>query len=329
MIACVVGAGFSHPSGVPLAARLFDSRDLIAVSPSAERRLLAVAHAYAAWRERYQEYHPELFVQYVYKSRTPPVLFQWVAEWIAVAVASPQTTSAAANPRYLNAVRSPLGIPSYTRFWMLLVDHSTELAVVSFNYDLVVERSLRHRPMQRPPLPGFFYGGIPEPQRMHGSPVAPWNRHADSDPISGKVALCKLHGSVNWSLTRSGVRIWHDARPCFRAGGDAAIIPPLPRKQLADWLHPIWDRAAAELARAKCWVVCGYSLPDYDLAAIALFKAAGQGCERILVLDPSAQTLARWRAVAPDATVTPLAGFPSGLDKLTLELGGLCCGGSD
>lgn len=323
VITCVLGAGFAREAGVPLASELFESRDLIAVSGAAQTRLVAVARAHAAWRKDHPNLHAELFVQYVYSSHSPPVPFQWVAEWIAVATASPQTTPAAANARYLNAVRAPLRIPSYTAFWTLLTEHVTELAVVSFNYDLVIERSLRDRPMVRPRLPGFYYGGLSQPQRLHGSPAAPWKRRADSDPLSGRVPLCKLHGSVNWSLVGSEVRLWHDARPCFRSGSDAAMIPPFPEKDVVGWARPIWECARSALARAGCWVVCGYSLPAYDVAAVEMLRSAAGGCERVLVLDPSPAVVTRWKEVVPRAIVERLPRFPAGLGPLASALGRL------
>ena len=40
-------------------------------------------------------------------------------------------------------------------------------AVITFNYDLLIERGLRHLQMRRG-RPGIYYGGFPRPQVLKG-----------------------------------------------------------------------------------------------------------------------------------------------------------------
>ena len=37
------------------------------------------------------------------------------------------------------------------------------------NYDILIERELRHKGMRRVFGPGFYYGGIPKPQLLRGT----------------------------------------------------------------------------------------------------------------------------------------------------------------
>jgi hypothetical protein len=113
--------------------------------------------------------------------------------------------------------------------------------------------------------------------------------------------------------------LFQDLRPVFRGGGDAAIIPPVPEKEIPGWLRPIWSSAEEELARAAIWIVCGYSLPAYDVAITELLRRAANAgnLERILVLDPHASDICRrYSTLAQNVQVLALAGLPEGIDTL-------------
>jgi hypothetical protein len=168
-------------------------------------------------------------------------------------------------------------------------------------------------------MPGFFYGGLPVPQIAEGVAL-PWRTEDRMRVVKleGSVPLMKVHGSLNWSIQSNEMSIYQDARAAFRHGGDAAIVPPMPEKEIPTWLHPVWAEAERHLARAGCWVVCGYSLPQYDIAMREMLSRAAAGKRKTLfLLDPvSEQLRPRWQEVAPGADITCLFGLPAGTDQL-------------
>lgn len=175
--------------------------------------------------------------------------------------------------------------------------------------------------MRHPPYrPGCYYGGLSLPQKIK-KPEDPFYRQKNL-MLEGTIPLYKLHGSLSWSFEWQHLVLYADARPAFRQQNVCAIIPPVPEKQALSWLQPIWDAAEASLCEARTWIVCGYSLPDYDLLIRAILQRAGKGqCTTVYVLDPAAEQIReRWQAVTPHAQVIPLPGLPHGTDDLRAHL---------
>jgi hypothetical protein len=226
-----------------------------------------------------------------------------------------------ANPRYGTRLTQPSGCAAHVAFWTTVSSMFDDVAVVTTNYDLLVERSLRHRPMKRGFGPGFYYGGLNRPQILKGTalPFTVTNPQRFVQ-LTGTVPVYKLHGSLNWARSSTGLELYQDMRPAFRRGGDAAIVPPIPEKEIPDWLNPVWEEAERTLSGTDCWIVCGYSLPNYDIAIGEMLKRAsgsGIGAERIFILDPSSEDLGgRYRQVAPGADVCCFAGLPNGIREL-------------
>lgn len=177
--------------------------------------------------------------------------------------------------------------------------------------------------MYRPPSRGFFYGGFPRPQILKGAsqPFSAWSPEKLVE-LSGMIPIFKLHGSLNWSIENGTLVMYQDVRPAHRRGGDAAIVPPVPEKSVPDWLTNVWREAEEYLRRAGTWVVCGYSLPNYDLRVRDLLrKGASQNCSRIFILDPQSDVLRHtWGEIAPQASITPLPELPQGITSLATEL---------
>ena len=146
-----------------------------------------------------------------------------------------------------------------------------------------------------------------------------WADYGSHLELEGAIPVYKLHGSLNWSRSVDGLKLFQDLRLAFRGGGDAAIIPPIPEKEIPAWLQPVWSSAEEELARATMWIVCGYSLPSYDVAITELLhRAAIAGnLKRILVLDPHASDICcRYSTIAQNVQVMALEGLPEGIDTL-------------
>jgi hypothetical protein len=95
-----------------------------------------------------------------------------------------------------------------------------------------------------------------------------WREKDELFALAGGIPVFKMHGSLNWSFEDGHLVMYADARPAFRLENNCAIVPPISEKQAPVWLQPVWTTAEACLHRAHTWVVCGYSLPDYDLSIL-------------------------------------------------------------
>lgn len=180
-------------------------------------------------------------------------------------------------------------------------DHHTKLlgklrssdAVLTFNYDLVVERALKELPSV-PQFGDWIYGFGRRPEGNSKIPT-----------------LYKLHGSVNWTLREGSSNFearqdtWgdFDEQPGYRAHSSDSLFPimlPYWDKKVEDppW-RQIWKQAAEHLHKTSRLIVWGYSLPQTDLKALELLKlSVGRGClEDVCIIDPSAEVRTRWRAM--------------------------------
>jgi hypothetical protein len=129
----------------------------------------------------------------------------------------------------------------------------------------------------------------------------------------------KLHGSLNWGLRKGVLSLYQDSRPAFRHGGDTQIVPPIFEKEAPSWLAEVWNEARQALASCSTWIVCGYSMPNYDRSIIQLFiDAAKNGIlTEIILLDPNSQMLLeRWNVIVPGTKVRAFPGLPEGLTSL-------------
>ena len=358
-VCCILGAGYSHIAGAPLTRDLFATRDITIPSQAAQRRFETIWKDYEAWlfenpSRNSEEYLADLLrhgqsatwtvnKRYLLGRRDlqataaierggstfsfpdAPVParvilpFEWAVELMGVVLSTPfPSNPTASNFRYGARIMFPLHCGPHSVFWREVTGKANHVAAITMNYDILIERTLRHRRMTRVFGPGCYYGGIPKPQLLRGTQL-PWAYQGNHIELEGAIPVCKLHGSLNWSRAGDGLKLFQDLRPAFRGGGDAAIIPPVPEKEIPAWLRPVWSSAEGELARAAVWIVCGYSLPSYDLAIAELLRrAATAGSLRsIFVLDPHASDVCcRYSAIAQNAQVTPLEGLPEGIKEL-------------
>jgi len=317
-ICCLLGAGFSRIAGAPLASELFEHGPPQITSAAALGEFRRVHEAYQEWRTVNRDAHAEKFLDDVHTGHLGagavgwPAVVRYVQARLATAGTPPGSYNR--NPRYSNRVNVPSKVAAHVELWREAERLGHLHGVVTTNYDLFVERSLRHRPMKRPRLPGFHYGGFPLPQVLRGQPQ-PFSTFSPAREIelSGRVPLFKLHGSLNWTLVGSRLEMYQDCRAAFRRTSPAAIVPPLPEKERPAWLHQTWDGAARVLAEADVWVICGYSLPEYDEAVRHLLASAAAQ-QRVILLDPGSASLAEWYGrVLPATEILALPGLPDGI----------------
>jgi hypothetical protein len=254
-IVCLLGAGFSYVAGVPLARDLLKLNWLITMSERSRRRFLIVREHYENWQKDHPREYPEQYMGLVYTQNAGPNApkWDWIVEYVCAVIASVGTPPASLNrnPRYSNRVNRPFHCAAHQQFWSALFSITRDVSVITTNYDILVERVLRHRTMRRPSSPGCFYGGLARPQILRGT-AQPFSRWAPEDIIemTGTIPVFKLHGSLNWTLNGRFIVAFQDMRPAFRHGGTAAIIPPVPEKPVPPWLHEVWrerNRACADL----------------------------------------------------------------------------------
>jgi hypothetical protein len=326
-VSCFLGAGYSFIAGVPLAKDLLRPNYVLALSERTRKRFAEVLEHYEDWQERHPSDYPEQYLGGLYAGLlggdAPP--WNWAVEYVCAVIASAGTPPASLNrnPRYSNRLNRPSKSAVHGRFWSAIVSLADELAVLTTNYDTLIERALRHRAMQRPPSPGCFYGGFPRPQQLKGA-AQPFSTRSPARLIemTGSVPIYKLHGSLNWFLAGETVLMYQDARAAYRHGGNAAIIPPIPEKPVPSWLGTVWHEAELALRKSDVWIICGYSAPAYDTEVLRLLKNGSRGrCLRIFLLSPDSDSLrARWNDIALEADIVPLAGLPEAIELLAANL---------
>lgn len=142
--------------------------------------------------------------------------------------------------------------------------------IITFNYDLLIEES-------------FETGRIWTPVDGYGADVQgkthDWCRiwlknRENKKPSESKIRLLKLHGSLNWVLYRNrAIRL--KPRPYAVGSGrieKISVLPPGWNKRVDRNPYKLfWREARLRLEKCKTLIILGYSLPETDLLAQALF----------------------------------------------------------
>lgn len=175
-----------------------------------------------------------------------------------------------------------------------LKEHDT---IITFNYDVLIEHSFGQSSVW---TPRDGYGTL-----VHGIRNAWCQRwfkeRGISDRTRAKIQLLKLHGSANWTLYKTGqVRLkdrpfvvrTREHKTVFEK---VSILPPGWNKRIdRSPYRQLWRQARLRLERCKTLVIIGYSLPEADLLAKALFAevvrlrvARNQYVRQLHLADPS------------------------------------------
>lgn len=168
--------------------------------------------------------------------------------------------------------------------------------VMSFNYDCVVDASLRDVGLRKwDPENGY---GV----RAEGD-LASWRDHTGTGrfPKEGH-RLLKPHGSLNWRVPPGG-RLELVADPyAARPDGELAIVPPLWQKSFESYpFHDIWLSARGSLTTTKALLVIGYSLPLTDVYTQAMLRLDVQRLDFLLIANPDSSARARIKRVLRSA----------------------------
>lgn len=137
--------------------------------------------------------------------------------------------------------------------------------VLTFNYDCVMDRALQSN-----------CGLRWDPDRdSYGFPITgggkAWKSTGRGRPPKTPIRLLKMHGSMNWRVSRAGnVSLFRDLSTVRSLAG--AIIPPTWFKDLQrEPYASVWKAARREIRSSRIMVVVGYSVPQTDLFSRSLF----------------------------------------------------------
>lgn len=325
-LSVILGAGFSFGAGLPLTRDLFRSDGIPAFSsPTGEAQHRRVLDSYKEWEAQNPNQNAELWLAHIYSRHESErsVPWTWVLRF-ALSRLTPFVEGKEVLP-YHYGICTSTDCEVHRKFWALIRSSGTLRSIVTTNYDLLVEQGFRENYSEHRSAPDCFYGGWPYNQSVRVMEDV-YKRVARTVEL-GKVApLYKLHGSLNWAKEHQ-LKIHNDVRAVFRTKeslGETLVVPPLPEKTRLPWLAPVWDLAERDLAASHTWLVCGYSLPEYDYAIREMFGRASRGSlTRIYMLDPNSTNLARWwkDALGFSGEIVALPGLPAALDSAELLMG--------
>ncbi len=176
--------------------------------------------------------------------------------------------------------------------------------VLTFNYDTLIEESFETADVWSP-VDG--YGPNVYGHRLAWGKKWLSSRGAPTDQKS-KVEILKLHGSLNWVLdSNSKVRLkphpysvrTRDGRPISEK---TSILPPGWNKRIdKNPYKQFWRTARRKLEECQSLVIMGYSLPETDLLARALFAevvrardARNHVLKQLHLADPSSAITQRF-----------------------------------
>jgi hypothetical protein len=186
-----------------------------------------------------------------------------------------------------------VSVPHRTILKQLVTDDT----ILTFNYDTLIEESFDDNPLWTP------RGGYGE--GIYGVNLD-WAKRWFSERPNAKgktshILLLKLHGSLNWTYGTAGIRL--KPRPyVVRARGGypsvekVSILPPGWNKRVdKNPYRKLWQDARLRLEQCRTLVIIGYSLPDTDRLANALFAEVSRhrdACNNLLkqfhLADPNA-----------------------------------------
>lgn len=176
--------------------------------------------------------------------------------------------------------------------------HCRRAAVITFNYDALIERALTQL-------------GFHDFEKPEGDHVVSWTDVFGDVPsfppiparwsggVRSTLRLLKLHGSLNWYWVPgdySGATLHHwehddeDGRARYLPGREPFLVPPAATKS-AFFRNPIvaetWKRAAASLRATSELNLVGYSLPITDLVAAGMVTdTIGRDGVAVTVVNP-------------------------------------------
>lgn len=176
-----------------------------------------------------------------------------------------------------------------------------EDAIVSFNYDCVLDDSLKRNGNTKWD-PRYGYGFVlgSKGNRLKGDDY--WKPETPSDKDK-TIKYFKLHGSLNFdvkNIDSPDSQVTLKQRPYTRQHGRPkfTIIPPEWNKSFdTGFFGQLWGKAANEINKHKHIAVLGYSMPTTDLHSSSLFRTSlkSGALKSLVVINPDQEARKRIR----------------------------------
>lgn len=217
----------------------------------------------------------------------------------------------------------------YHEFWNSILGANSSShppALISFNYDLVLERTLwdffhyllnnnsNFRPQKDSCKINYFLKpynftiktqlceylvkeGPPRQQvNIRHQGFKPSIEFNSNDKADFEIPYLKLHGSLNWcsrTTPKQDENISDELRPAnapIQAAETPLILPPVFNKMNSGNVNSVWQNGLEILREAKHIILVGYSLPKTDIYMQYFLKAAvgpNSNLQKIIVFDPA------------------------------------------
>lgn len=326
------GAGVSFEAGIPLLDKFVDKMWEYAIRgkvgdkaiAEADRNILIEANKI---REALEPYNSRAFFDNRNLEDILSLLSfealsggEHVTKYNTLVKAVARTIELSCKCQYQSAIENPtsFGNDNYHNFWDSMLSakvREASPALITFNYDLVLERKLWERfhymEGRGNPLPvascGINYHfGIYDfsisttPQRFFipslGAREGQRSEFRWYQGAEVEIPYLKLHGSLNWN------RDWSNSNPDAKSQqvrpglfptmvvDDPLILPPVFNKMNSSAINGVWSTALELIRKAKNIIIVGYSLPRTDIYMQYFLKAAigpNSNLQRIIVFDPA------------------------------------------
>lgn len=160
-------------------------------------------------------------------------------------------------------------------------------AVVSLNYDCVIDRALCS------PQAGNRFAAARKGYGVDAvGEVADWRGHARGRSPTGSVRLLKLHGSLNWAGADLPLQLRAD-EAIYEPVPEGVIQPPLTKKTVSEEpFLSIWREARRAIKGSRRLIVAGYSMPPADGLVRTLLGTDLAALEEVVVVEPNSSVQA-------------------------------------
>lgn len=325
--ALILGAGFSKAAEMPLTKELFDlGIEVRSQSQEARENNIAVPEAFNLARSKDSELTPEVWLAQLYAERDN--VFQLMmtgTRWdhaIRYALARLVNLPKGSKAHYYYGISTYKSHSIHKQFWERIERDFKVKYIVTTNYDISIEQALHSVPSPHRTAPRCRYGGFQHIQTVRKMTDVT-TRAYDLIQLGDDFVLYKLHGSINWAFEPHSptLKIHDDVRAVFRVDdkyGIPAIVPPIPEKSMPPDFGQIWNEAKKVLLQTPIWIICGYSLPDYDQALKNWFQTILHEREKtkLIILDPySSEIGKKWKILATNCEVVSVSGLPNALSE--------------
>jgi len=197
----------------------------------------------------------------------------------------------------------------------LLLQAVQPKAIISFNYDLIVDQTLLELGWLNWSRVAYCGSKVAHVLNSNGNL---YFRQIHAAKMKHSIPLIKLHGSINWErMSRkdgyrlSGVRLPESGRNTFELAsipGNPFLIPPVASKiEIKEGvLRKHWNLAVDYLHDASSWIIWGYSFPQTDTISQVLFKTAltrNRRSKPVIVVNPDATVVRRVKEVCQKVSI--------------------------